>query len=260
MGLAKNSVAVSMLKGLCLFLSGIGVGWLIGLSVSPIIYVVITSLIAFVVSVTSALAGVKLNQQDEEDQLSPSAKAKRKFKVEVDPFPMTVMIIGLAIGASLGVYARTNNWLGARPKSFVERWKGTELSEKEISRRLFDQLYPAPITPEPTTVPPNAQPSETPTVTPDMPNAPDGKKSKAEREPVTANNSAAVLSGVLFSATVDECASFRTATNDDLRNQLVHLSGSSSEAENIRQQARACSDVSCLKRIVQEICRKPRSN
>jgi len=255
------------MKGVCLALSGIGVGWLIGLSVSPVIYIVITSLIAFIVSVTSALAGLKLNEA--ENHSSDQPNHKHKLQVEINPLPMTLMIVGLAVGASLGIYARTNNWLGPRPANFAARWKDTELSNKEISRRLFDELYPA--SPQNATVdtkssPPNSNSSAS--SPPASSDTPAGKREEHNSQtPETAKQTAAgdvqlaqkTLSPVLFTATVDECASLRSATDEDLKNQLTHLSGSSTGAERVRQEAKACPNVECLKKLVQKICQKPRS-
>jgi cytoskeletal protein RodZ len=276
MGIDKNVMSrkakngISVMKGVCLALSGIGVGWLIGLSVSPVIYIVITSLIAFIVSVTSALAGLKLDEA--ENNSSDQPNRKHKLQVEINPLPMTLMIVGLAVGASVGIYARTNNWLGPRPANFAARWKDTELSNKEISRRLFDELYPA--SPQNATVdtkssPPNSNSSQSPPASSDTPS---GKKEEQNSQtPETANKkpqsesagdvqlAQKSLSPVLFTATVDECASLRSATDEDLKNQLTHLSGSSTGAERVRQEAKACPNVECLKKLVQKICQKPRS-
>jgi hypothetical protein len=266
---------MSLLKQSCfLLISGIGIGWLIGLSVSPVIYVVITSVIALVVSIISALAGLKLNEP--ETQSSDESRKKRRLQVEINPVPMTLTIVGLVIGASVGIYGRTNNWLGPRPSNFVERWKDTELSKKEISKRLFDELYPPKVegvTPEQTSSQPNSGPSTLPHPTQDgAANRSGNSQSEAthqttekttkdrEEKMLTGNEvTQRSLSPVLFSATVDECASFRTATDEDLKNQLTHLSGSSSQAEQTRQEAKSCPSAACLRRIVQRICQNPRA-
>jgi hypothetical protein len=142
-------------KGICLLLSGMGVGWLIGLSVSPVIHIVITSLIAFVVSITGALAGLKVTPDDEPP--SESSSLKQKLQVEINPVPVMLIVIGIAFGASLGVYGRTNNWLGTNVNNFVAEWEKTRLGEQEISKRLFETLYPAKAESTPTNTSQNSE-------------------------------------------------------------------------------------------------------
>lgn len=288
----QNKVAGSLFKGLCLLLSGLGVGWLIGLSVSEVIYAVITSLIALIVAVTGALAGVNVERDDSTENGDTNPRPRRKVRVETDPLPIMFMIIGLVIGTSLGIYARTNYWLGPRPENFTERWKITGRTDKELSGRLFDELYPpkehAGDSEEDDSargnghIAPGAGASNG--AIPESQPAGDGKaegpggESGGRDKGRSAGNKAVAeshsrkdespnklgagdlaqksLIGGLFSATDDECASFRAATDEELQNLLIHLSGSSSEAESYRQQAKGCKNAKCLRDIVEKVCRR----
>jgi hypothetical protein len=136
----KNNNTDSLYRGVCLLVCGVGVGWLIGLSISPVIQYVITSLLAVIVSVASALAGIKV--AEDKETAEGESPAKRKLRVEVTPFPLMMMVIGVAVGASFGVYGRTNGWLSPDVNRFVSKWENTGLDKKEISARLFDILYP----------------------------------------------------------------------------------------------------------------------
>jgi hypothetical protein len=60
----------------------------------------------------------------------------------IDILPIAVLTMFLALGVCGGVFARTNELLGPRPENLVRRWRGTGLSDQELERRLFDQLYP----------------------------------------------------------------------------------------------------------------------
>ena len=55
----------------------------------------------------------------------------------VNARPVTVLILGLAAGACLGVIARTRNWLGNSVDSDVKMWFKTGLPEQELYRRLL---------------------------------------------------------------------------------------------------------------------------
>lgn len=285
----QNNLAGSLLKGLSLLLSGTGVGWLIGSSVSEVIFAVITSLVALVVSVAGTLAGLNVEREEQPD--AADAKPRRKVRVEVDPLPIMFMIIGLVVGSSLGIYGRTNGWLGPRPSNYIERWKVTGLSDKELSGRLFDELYPPKS--------PAKYSEEEPPKRSDGQPAPAGEPSDKSVQGGPASGSAKVdesnagsrkgrgegaagseagqassarkgeasakasgddltrrtLTPALFSATDDECASFQAAPDDELQNLLTHLSGSSSEAEATRREAGACNNARCLRAIVARVCK-----
>jgi hypothetical protein len=257
-------------KGICLFLSGVSVGWLIGLSVSPIIHVIIASLIALVVSITAALAGVNIPK---EDSAGEGEKSKPKTRVEVNPVPLMFMVVGIVAGSSLGVYARTNGWLGPNPSSFVEKWKDTELTKKEISRRLFDELYPPNVdlnsatpggSPSPGaqssagrpanqnsnnsstdtsghTVGDNASPSE-------KESGRSGGKSPDSSDSVLTKS---MVSALFSNLDADDCAQFRIARDEKLKDEMESGVGSNEQA---RQVIRQCPDIKCLRKLVEKIC------
>ncbi|HKS29637.1 MAG TPA: hypothetical protein VJS44_17545 [Pyrinomonadaceae bacterium] len=268
-----------VVKGLCLLLSGVGIGWLIGLSVSPVIHIIITSLIALAVSVTGTLAGINIDQK--ESAAEPDDKPKRRVLVEVNPVPLMLVVIGLAIGSSIGVYARTNSWLGPDPNSFVEKWKDTELTKREIVRRLFDDLYPprAGSTTSTTagdSAAANAQStgqasgpgastensnSSTTKAAADAgasgaaqppksaPEA-DAGKSETSANPdsaMTKSKVSALFSGV----DANDCAEFRAARDESLRDVMDRGVGGNEEARKVIRQ---CPDIRCLRGLVTTIC------
>lgn len=258
-----------LVKGISLFLSGVSVGWLIGLSVSPIIHVIIASLIALVVSITGALAGVNILK---EDSAAEGEKSKPKTRVEVDPVPLMLMAIGIVAGSSFGVYARTNSWLGPNPSAFVEKWKDTELTKKEISRRLFDELYPPNVDLSSATsggLPsPGAQSSAGPPANQNSNNsssdtsghtgvsASPSEKELGRSTGKTADSSDSVLTKSMVSALfsnldADDCAQFRIARDEKLKDEMESGVGNNEQA---RQVIRQCPDIKCLRKLVEQIC------
>ena len=279
MSKGKN-ITASFLRGLSLLISGLGVGWLIGMAVSPVIHIVITSLIAFVVSVTSALAGIKVDKGEDKDD-AQSAR-RHKLQVEVNPLPMMFMVIGLVIGASLGALARTNDWLGPRAGRFAEQWKDTELSRRELSRRLFDQLYPPqPAAPAPEVSNDSREGGETQsdgaessaskgaTENGNQSPSPDAKTKEPKNSTRPTTKSMTLTGGgdssrpsdpdksrrgVLFTASSQECSRFHAARDESLKDELT-----SSGDARLRQKAERCQDLKCLKALVEAACPKSSS-
>jgi hypothetical protein len=246
---------------------------LIGLSISQVIYIIITSLIAIVVSVTSALAGIKVDQDG--DSAGDQSARRRKLHVEVNPLPMMFMIIGLAVGATLGIFARTNDWLGPRVDSFVEQWKETELSKKELAGRLLDGLYPprtgamssnvsagtekggeSPSRGTAPSEPKEAASEEAQSPSPES-TGQTKPKSGGAAEGAESPKSADIYrsrQGVLFTASSEECSRFRAARDESLKDELT-----SSGDARLRQEAEKCQDLNCLKALVETACPKSRS-
>lgn len=125
---------------LALLCSGLGAGWIVGLSVSPVVSIVVTSVIALIVSVTSAITGLQNN--------NPGIAVNPLPNISISPFPVMFVVVGLAIGASVGVVARTNNWLGPQPATYInyiKQWQAADIKgidELTIALRVFDTQFP----------------------------------------------------------------------------------------------------------------------
>jgi hypothetical protein len=255
-------------------MSGLGLGWLVGLSVSPVIQIILASLVAIVVSISSALAGLHPSDSDREQDDSqevqadkPRAHRSRRSFPFLDPLPIMSMVIGLACGASVGVYARTNDWLGARNNILVEEWKETGLSAKDITTRVFDHLYPPPTHDESTAQEtgadsPAREDSGTSQSTEPAVTAPpaSGKEKKAtasrpapKADPaMEAQHDFRIHTGVLFSVSMEQCTRLRNAEDEDeLRREMA-----SSNDDGLVNLARTCKSYECLRAGVIKACAK----
>jgi len=94
--------------GFYLAIASLSVGWLIGLSVSPVVNIIVSSVIVILVSTVTLLGG--LNISDEQ-------KTKIPVKGSVQTLPLAILTLFIAIGASIGIYARTHEWLGKKKES-----------------------------------------------------------------------------------------------------------------------------------------------
>jgi hypothetical protein len=105
MNILKNIIA--------LILCGASIGWMIGLSVTPVIQGILTTIFSFIIVVLGLIAGVESTD---------------KFKVgnyikNINLLPVGIFFLFLSIGAAVGIYTRTNDYLGVNPERYFVRWK-----------------------------------------------------------------------------------------------------------------------------------------
>jgi multisubunit Na+/H+ antiporter MnhC subunit len=134
--MAKNSIAsANVFAILCVFLTGIGVGWLLGLSASPVVSIVITSVTGSAAAIVAALSG--LNKEAKE------ANTEGQRRLAIDPLPLAALVIGIVFGSIVGISARNHHWFGSDRSSEIEQWTKLGLVKEMVVSRLFEQLYPA---------------------------------------------------------------------------------------------------------------------
>ena len=118
-------------NGFCLLISGGGVGWLLGLSASPILQGAVTTILALIVSVAGVLAGVSAQQEGVARNL------------RVNALPVAGLMIGIVSGVCGGIYMRAHNSLSPTPIAMVTPWTKIGLDQKQVAQRFFDATYGA---------------------------------------------------------------------------------------------------------------------
>jgi hypothetical protein len=236
---------------ICLILCGLTVGWLIGLSISPILSIVVASILTLVVATVSAIAGLDVvgpetkakavgpekngeTTPSNQDSASPVARTRNSTSRSVSIIPLTLVLIGIVLGASLGTYARSHDWLGADPQSVIRKWRVTKLSDDEIAKRLFDQLYP----------PDNRSNTEGK----DNKNTEEVQKNKAIGSGRSDGLAGRLTGGLFASVPAEECKELRTAPDDAVARLMQ-----ASKNEHVRRFAKRCTDVACLRAAVEEL-------
>ena len=104
------------------FVLGSSVGWLVGLSLSPVVHIMVAAIMSLVVTVTGVAVGVN------------ELKGKR---FEFNPRFLVWLTIGMAIGAPIGVFVRSNEYLAANPGRIAERWSVDEASSNVVRKALL---------------------------------------------------------------------------------------------------------------------------
>jgi hypothetical protein len=113
-------------NGIYLAIASLSVGWLIGLSVSPVVHIIVSSVIVIIVSAVTLLGG--LNISDEQ---------KTKLPGNVRTAPLAVLTLFIAIGASIGIYARTHEWLGDKKTNTTAGATGDEAKGEGKAAGLY---------------------------------------------------------------------------------------------------------------------------
>jgi hypothetical protein len=101
------SLTVGGSGALYIVISGACVGFLAGLSVSPVAGALLSTVTALVVGVTSTLAGVQISKAGSDAFKSDGSR------VTVSALPGALLVVGIVVGSTIGIYTRTHDWLGA---------------------------------------------------------------------------------------------------------------------------------------------------
>ena len=256
----RSALRTGFLNVVFLLATGVGVGWLIGLSVSPVLHIIVGSVIAVAAGAVGSLAGLDAKSKGEPDR-DQDVPLDNRRNIQLDPLPLALLVVGLAIGAPLGIYVRTNDLLGPKPERFAQKWSGTELNEDEIQKRLFDTLYPASAADPDAAAPDTAAqtdlgdkpagPSDTQSKVSSSKTSPE-KKANVRR---TSSAQMAQLSAGLYSVRAKDCELILLKRGKELRDYLVFLGN-----RQITELANKCGDDRCLEKLKETLCSQAKSS
>lgn len=140
-------------------LAGLAVGWMVGLSQSPVVGGVISSVLTLVVAVAAIASGITT----EGDSPDPNVK-RPTVLARLNALPAALLVVMVALGSSCGVIARENNLLGSHSMAhdLLDAGRRAGLDEKEIWKRYFDSLLTASPAPSKTQAEPHPSPATGP--------------------------------------------------------------------------------------------------
>lgn len=132
-----GSSRIGMGSLVCILVTGIGVGCLVGLSVSPVVSIVITTVVGSAAAIVAALSGL-------EDRASETGaeRQRRLARWRVNPLPLALLVTGLLAGSLVGILARNNHWFGSDVSSEIQKWTGLGIDTQDARNRLFETSYP----------------------------------------------------------------------------------------------------------------------
>jgi hypothetical protein len=107
---------------------GFVIGGLLGLSVSPVVSIAVTSLTGAAAAIVAGINSLNKNS------------------MRIDPWPLTWLAIGIGLGVFGGLYARNESLLGSNLSIELDKWEAEKFDRQEVARRLLELQYPyAPI-------------------------------------------------------------------------------------------------------------------
>jgi hypothetical protein len=124
LGAISNFVAIVLI--------GMSIGWLSGLSSSSLFTVAMPVLLTLI---ATALAAVRLIRRPAVDALQ-----------EISISTITIFVIGLAGGVSLGTMARLGDWFAPDPERIIARWNRWRaiIPPDDVVRRVYERTLPDP--------------------------------------------------------------------------------------------------------------------
>jgi hypothetical protein len=201
-----------------IFASGLGIGFLVGLSASPVVSALIGGIVSLAAGVVSALCGVRLEKSEPPpgEKLNQAVGSQGKgngsaFTAHVTPLPIAFLVISIVLGSLLGLRARTQEWFAESPEHLSDKWqKSTGLTKEQIAVRLFNSIYGV-------------------------------GKGEAKSEEGKESEAKPIAAGVLFAVAAEECKRLRSLDAKDLRLEVQAL------GPNIKQFALQCKSDEDLK-------------
>src|SRR5437868_6089769 len=122
---------------LALLISGLSLGWLVGLSVSPVMHLIVGGVLTLVTAAVGASESLRSLQMRGEQNASSSPRQT------YSAVPLALVLIGIAVGSSVGLFARSNDWFAPTVERFSRRWNNTGFGGPYLAQRLFQELHPA---------------------------------------------------------------------------------------------------------------------
>jgi len=127
----------TLLQAICIFLVGMSIGWLVGLSVSPVTLGVITSLLGIAGGIVTGLRS--LTKDAASQKTDDSKKAKR-----IDARPAALLTVGIAVAATLGIIARTHRVFEptpVKPPQQPQQTQQTQVADSQIPAYRHGVLF-----------------------------------------------------------------------------------------------------------------------
>lgn len=155
----KGEIIVQVIS---LIVIGFGVGWLMGLTTTPVVSIVITALVGAFTSVAAIAIGVrrwvqltandssKSSDSDKEEpppeepkddeENTPKSPAEALIEAaSVLPTPLALIVLGLILGVSVGLRARSHDWFGLPVASEVKVWTDLGLDQATAVQKIFER-------------------------------------------------------------------------------------------------------------------------
>jgi len=200
-----------------IFVSGGCIGFLAGLSVSPVAEPLVTSVAALVITLTTALAG--LNQTKSSDEPSTTVN-QSGIRVAANPIPIGVLVLGITLGVVCGILTRTHDLLGTSQRSKQVQTEKAESTQSKVETGI-----------------------EIHKISPAIPSPP---KDTSQNDNF--------VKGVLYQGSTSDCEVWRGISSSEALRQNLRQAEVIHHKPGFAQIVDGCRDSMCLKGVVQSLC------
>lgn len=151
----SEKVKEALLRTISLLIIGLGVGWLAGLSVSPVATILISGLLGVAIAVVGILS-ISLKHQNDKGEAVRSVWFEVAEEISIGS--LALIVFGIALGVSLGICARTHNFLGIDDELALnglrqelnelqghcdnKKWSELGIDKQVVAQRILDKYYP----------------------------------------------------------------------------------------------------------------------
>lgn len=144
---ARTSAVVGGISSFVVIVAiGASLGWLTGLSSSPLLSVAMPVLLTLIASALAAVRLIRMPVVDTPPPPAPSPAPSPEPSPAISVYTIAVFSLGLAGGATLGTVARLGDWFAPDPVHAIERWARWRdvISHDEVVRRVFERTLTDP--------------------------------------------------------------------------------------------------------------------
>lgn len=121
-----------------LFVSGLSIGWMMGMSVSPVVQTTLNTLLTMLVGILSLVAGTQSLVAVDAD------KAHQQWLLylrKANLLPVGAFLFALSGGSAGGIFTRMNDLLGPSPAVVAWRWGASGTDSLKIAKILLATTY-----------------------------------------------------------------------------------------------------------------------
>ena len=118
-------------------ITGLGIGWLLGMAVSP----VIANVIAIVIGAAATLVAIMGGWRGKEEGTDVPPPLVGQLR-SINTWPFALLMVGIIFGSILGLQARSEARFGSSLSYEVKTWTDQGIPKEEVVRRLFEREHP----------------------------------------------------------------------------------------------------------------------
>jgi hypothetical protein len=128
--MTRQRVMQSVVSGISLLLCGLSLGWLTGMTQSPITAAVVGAFIALFPPLLPTL-----------DAIKNGTSSNTRTLAYLTGLICCPLLLGTAVGAASGLYMRSHSYLSPTPKEVLKRWTDAGFTKAELKKPFLASAF-----------------------------------------------------------------------------------------------------------------------